>query len=251
MLEQLSVDNQPLPTIERLREMQPDEIARLVLPHIALQLRRSPHGFVPRDMARAIANDAGVRVDGPSEYAELIVEGIGFLDRSGMLIDAPDQVMSHFYKLSRAGVRAASDPKNVGFTTVSGQEARTLLHPEIAKAALGDLERTEYDKAVYSAFRQLEIAVRIKSGVTSTAKNTFYDAFALKGEERGPLVSDEIETGEALSLREAFAGMYGSFRNPSAHRDVQSDPAQAMRLLITASALHYVLDALPTRFHAQ
>lgn len=237
--------DQPLPTLDRLREMQPDEIGRLVLPRIAQQLRRSPHGFVPRELARSVAQDASVRADGPNEYAELISEGIGFLDRSGMLIDAPEQVQAHFYRLSRAGWRAAEDPQNAGFTTVAGQEARTLLHPEIARAALGDLERNELDKAVYSAYRQLEIAVRAKGDVRSTAKNTFYDAFAHKGDERGPLITDDMETGEALSMREAFAGMYGFFRNPSAHREVQADPEQAMRLLIAASALHYVLDALP------
>ena len=237
----------PVPTLEQLRGLQPDEIGRLILPFIALQLQRNSHGFVPRDLARNLSSDSGHRaVDNRDEYAELVIEGIGFLDRAGFLIDAPEQVLGHFFRFSRAGLRAARNPESASFTTVSGQEARTLLHPEIARAALGDFERGEYDKAVYSAFRTLEIAVRDRSGVTATAKDTFYDAFALKGADRGRLIPADMENGEANSLREVFAGAYGAFRNPSAHRDVQDDPAQAMRLLLTASALFHVLEELPS-----
>jgi uncharacterized protein (TIGR02391 family) len=98
--------------------------------------------------------------------------------------------------------------------------------------------------AVFAAFRELEIAVRKHSGVTDSAKDTFYKAFGANGDLRGPLTPEPMDAGEAKALREVFAGAYGAFRNPPAHRPAHDDPAQAMWLLIFASALFFILDDL-------
>ncbi len=233
--------NPSLPTLQQLKSMQPDEIGRAFLPLVARHLESNPHGFVPRDFARGMGNQGAGQFES-DEYATLVAEGIGFLDRAGLLVDVPNQLGSHFFRLSRAGARAASDPA-APFSTVASQESRTLLHPRVAEAALGDLERGRPDIAVFAAFREPEIAVREVAGVTSHAKDTFYDAFAIRGKSRGPLVPHNMETGEVISLREMMAGAYGFSRNPSAHRNVQND-TQAMRLLIIASALFSVLEQL-------
>ena len=157
-----------------------------------------------------------------------------------MFVDNPEQVGAHFFQLSRAGV-AASKAGTVAAVTVSGQEARTLLHPVIAAAALGDLERGRLDVAVSQAFKRLEVEARSRSGVSQHGKRVFYDSM---GEGR-ILTPSPMDTNEALSLREVFAGAYGAFRNPPTHRDVYDDPVQVMRILIMASALYEELEKLP------
>lgn len=229
-----------LPSYEHLKAMEPEDIGRFVLSELG---HCNMHEFNLDDFARGIVERACPAGSSTvkSDYACLIGEGLGFLDRAGMLVSNPMK-RGLFYRLSRAGVRAASGTGVL--VAVSGQEARTLLHPRVATAALGDLEKGSYDMAVVAAFRELEIAVRERSGSAESAKDVFYKAFGASGKSRGPLTPEPMESGDANSLRELFAGAYGTFRNPSAHRPEHDDPVQTMRLLIAVSALFFVLDGL-------
>jgi uncharacterized protein (TIGR02391 family) len=235
-----------LPTLEQLRDMQPDEIGRVVLPHIASRLQNNPHGFVPREIARGIAERGCGSHFEHSEYAMLVGEGIGFLDRAGMFVNNPEQSSGHFYRLSRAGI-AAAKTSAPAFGAASGQEARTLLHPVIAEAVLGDFERGRYDEAIFSAFKRIEVETNRRAGLSNHGKKTFYDAM---GKDKS-LTPAPIDENEAQSLREAFAGCYGAFRNPASHRDVNDDPTQVMRILLMASALYALLETMPDSEPAQ
>ncbi len=232
-----------LPPPDVIANLTPAEIGRAILPSIAARIRESPNGFVPRDFARGAAENVA---HGSAQYEQLILEGLGFLDRAGMLVGKPGSIDGHWFLLSRSGQEAAAQSDPVVPGAAAGQEARTLLHGRIAAAALGHVERgmTFLDDATTAAFREVEERVRktAKLGTSASGKEVFYKAF---GENpHGPLIPSDMDAGEARSLKELFAGAYGFFRNPSAHRHVQDDAAQTMRVLLIASTLMYLLDEI-------
>lgn len=231
-----------LPTLELLRSMQPDEIGSIALPYLLRRMRDRSSGFIIKEMARSIA-ERGIDKpygQGLDDYASLIAEGLDFLNRAGMLVINPQQTGADFYRLSRAGERAAAAPSPM-FGTVAGLEARKLLHPLIAEAALGMFERGQYDESIFAAFKRLEVETNRRAGTREHGKDAFYKTI---GKDK-PLTPPPHDEAEALSLREVFAGSYGAFRNPATHRDVNDNPAQVMRVLIMASALYYVLESMP------
>jgi len=233
-----------LPPIDSLRATSASEIGRMLLPIIREQTRVNAHGFVARDLARAIATSK-YRTD-QDEAGRLIMEGLSSLERSGLLVENPFQMMgSPWYTLSRSG-NAALQTSGMYSGAVASEESRRLLHPSIADEALGDFERGRYDVAVNLAFRRLEIAVREASGLNEHGRDLFIAAMGVRGKsERQPLTPEPIDSSEAVAIRELFCGAYGAFRNPSAHRRIDyTDESQVFRLLITASALMYILDEL-------
>ena len=226
------------------------EIGRAILPTLAKRLSVSTNGFVPRDFARSSAE---TRANGSPRYEQLILEGLGFLDRAGMLVGKPGNIDGNWFILSRAGAEIAAQTEADVPAAAAGQEARTLLHPRIANAALGHLERggTFLDDAATAAFREVEERVRraAKLGPAVSGKQVFYDAF--KDKPKCALVPTDMIPAEVLALREVLAGAYGFFRNPSAHRHVQDDAAQTMRVLLLASTLMYVLDEMEAQHVSQ
>jgi len=240
MIDPFAARYAPLPDLSVLRDMSPAEIGDALLPLIYAEIRQSqPHGVTPGSFARAAAQ---AKARGDPAYGELVMEGFGFLERAGLVVQNPDQVGTVFVKLSRAGRKAATEAQP--YITVGGQEAQTFLHPRIANAALGHLERggKYLDDAAFAAFRELEVAVREISGLTESQKKLFYEAF--KSDPRGPLIPGSMESGEVTSLREATAGCYGLYRNPPAHAHVHDDPVQTMRVLLVASTLLYTIEAV-------
>ena len=62
--------------------------------------------------------------------------------------------------------------------------------------------------------------------------------------ERGPLTDKEAEASERQSLSDLFAGAFGVFRNPHAHRDVQlTDPREAVEIIMLANHLLRIVDS--------
>jgi hypothetical protein len=243
----MGVENRPMPSYAALLEMSPLDIGELLLPHILARTQSSPSGFVPKDMARVIAErdflqefrDQHVSRP-PHGITDLLMEGFAALQRAGFLIDTQQ---SEFVKLSRAGTRAA-ETGNSRVTAIGSEEAARLLHPTIANEALRELERgsTEgYDSAIFKAFRAVEIALRNSYSATRSGIDAVNDAF----NPGKPLVDPTLDAGEQRAIRDLFAGAYGAFRNGPAHRDIgEDDPAQTMRLLLFASSLLILLERI-------
>lgn len=244
MMDPLAARYAGLPALDALSTMSPAEIGQAILPKVAARVREGgPSGFVPRDFARGAANHVG---RSSPLYEQLILEGLGFLDRAGMLVNAPGASGSDFFILSRSGQEAAAQAEPLVPTAAAGQEARALLHPRIAAAALGHVERggSFLDDAATAAFREVEERVRKGATLSTsvTGKEVFYKA--LGENPRGRLIPPDLDAAEARSLKEMLAGAYGFFRNPSAHRHAQDNPTQTMRVLLMASAFMYILDDL-------
>jgi hypothetical protein len=131
----------------------------------------------------------------------LIREGLGFLDHAGMLVGKPGNIDGNWFILSRTGAEIAAQAEADVPAAAAGQEARTLLHPRIANAALGHLERdgTSLDDAATAAFREVEERVRkaAKLGADVSGKQVFYDAF--KDKPKGALVPSDMIPAEVIA----------------------------------------------------
>jgi uncharacterized protein (TIGR02391 family) len=181
-----------------------------------------------------------------TDAAVLLMEGLAYLERAGLIVKAP---FHDGYVLTRSGREAAE--RQDTYTALAGaEEARRLLHPAVAEASEGELERgpQHYDAAVLLAFREIELRLRKITGL-ETAK--FGELIrAAFGSDTGPglLISAAMDRGELNAIRSLFAGAHGYFRNPAVHRVVGHESAdQTIRLLAMSSALLYILDELEAK----
>ena len=117
-----------------------------------------------------------------------------------------------------------------------------MLHPKIARKALAHLIRGEHADAIGFAMKKVEIAVREASGFGTNkfGVNLMRQAFG----EGGPLRDSNANKSEEDGLKSLFAGAFGVFRNPHAHRDVPvEDITEALTLVLFASHLLHIVDS--------
>lgn len=119
---------------------------------------------------------------------------------------------------------------------------RRLLHPLVRQKAWAPFTRGEYDQAVFQAFRQVEIRVREASDLPADCIGTdlMRKAFDPK---QGKLTVNSEPAGEKESLSHLFAGAIGRYKNPLSHREVPSEPREAIALLLLASYLLRLVDS--------
>jgi uncharacterized protein (TIGR02391 family) len=101
--------------------------------------------------------------------------------------------------------------------------------------------RGDYDTAIFRAFKEVEVRVRKKSGLSndSYGRDLMTAAFA----PNGPLTNKTSTKGEQAAMRELFAGAIAQCKNPSSHREVQfADAREVIDLICFANQLLRMVD---------
>ena len=117
-----------------------------------------------------------------------------------------------------------------------------MLHPAIAAKVFAPYLRADYETAVFVAFKEVEIAVRSAAKLPHTLvgvdlmRKAFHEA-------SGPLRNPDQPSSEREALAHLFAGAIGSYKNPSSHRRVTIEAAEAAEMIILASHLLNIVDA--------
>lgn len=234
-----------MPPLDTLRELRPPELGRLLLPLIMLREETKPAGFAPREFSNEIVRERYENGGDAREAACLLMEGFGFLIRSGALIENPEQLGFPVFLLSRDGAAAATDPASL--SVIHGEAVR-LLHPQIVRDALAEFERgpEQYDVAIANAFRAVERAVREATGSVKHGRDLFDSVMGiLEAGGRGALTPRDLGPREAVAVRDLFAGADVCFRGEiGVGRTPRNDPERTMRLLVTASALLDLVEVL-------
>jgi uncharacterized protein (TIGR02391 family) len=195
-------------------------------------------------------------------FIQTAMNPVRFIDNReqfGLLKDRLNQVLSF------VGYQIGSDGK-----LREGQAARTLdeaeqragklraelirrnVHPDVLRFCKQELLQDNYFHAVLEATKSVAEKVRQKTGLTSDGSDLVDEAFGLK---RGPMLAfntllSESERSEHTGLMNLMKGMFGLFRNPTAHAPKVTwamREQDALDLLTVASLIHRRLDeAVPT-----
>ncbi len=103
--------------------------------------------------------------------------------------------------------------------------------------------RGDYDTAVFQAFKEVEVAVRVAGNFDSTHYGVALVREAFK-DSTGPLTDSSLPTGEQEALAHLFAGAIGYYKNPRSHRNVViDDPTEAVEMIMLASHLLKIVDS--------
>jgi uncharacterized protein (TIGR02391 family) len=124
---------------------------------------------------------------------------------------------SEFYFLTRRG-REISDDLDLEAYAKSVQFPRNLLHPDIVREAEPEFMQGDYETAVLKGFKEVEVALRERTGISSTRTNSegLIRAAATQGlfDEAMP---DEEDRGKLCTY---YIAAMAFFRNSTAHTRV-------------------------------
>jgi uncharacterized protein (TIGR02391 family) len=128
------------------------------------------------------------------------------------------------------------------------------VHPDVLKFCRAELIQENYFHAVLEATKSVSEKIRAKSGLTGDAGELAQKAFSL-GQAGMPFLAfnslvTDTEKSEQSGLMNIFIGMFGAFRNVTAHGAKITwnvTEQDALDLLTLISLLHRRLDAaVPT-----
>jgi uncharacterized protein Ymh len=125
--------------------------------------------------------------------AERFMEAWGWLEREGFIAHRPNDMNGHSFFLTRAGHRVAAEED------FDAWRKATIfpdgLDPIIMRNVKPLFQRGQYDTAVFSAFKEVEVRVRKKANMTTEyGRPLMLRAFG----DNGPLMAGTRRTAARL-----------------------------------------------------
>lgn len=173
-----------------------------------------------------------------------LAEGIQWLFHSGLVAKDPRQSASAAIFITRLGYEILDKgPEKLGAVV----RMQGDVHPLVQAKARSQFLLGEYENAVFTSMKEVEIRVRHLGGFGTgdIGVDLMNKAF---GAKNGVLTDPAQEPGEQEATRAMFAGAYGLLRNPSGHREINFDDiSEAAEMVHTASLLMRILDRVEAR----
>jgi uncharacterized protein (TIGR02391 family) len=225
-----------LPPVETLLQLQPEELAVPLL-EILCRFEDNPgSGHLNRHNLLS-SNNSEEYCERPrwDDVAKALAEAWIWLEREGLIAPRPDETRDWVFVTRRGKqFRTQSDPRQFKATQLLPAET---LDPTLAAKVRPPFLRSDFESAVFEAFKEVEIRVRNIGGFTSDDLGVQLMRKAFKPES-GPLSDPGQPPAEQQAISDLFAGAIGSFKNPGSHRDVKFDDAiEAMQLIMFADRL--------------
>jgi uncharacterized protein (TIGR02391 family) len=230
-----------VPTADVLLELEPEELAGLVLEHF--HSKGDPENFLehPGNFSSLESEVRSYAQDKQAQCQKALMEAWACLEREGFIVKQPGGGSSGWYILSRRGKRMKSK-KDYDAFRYANLFPRDTVHPELTEKVYPLFLRGDYETAVFKAFKLVEVAVRDAAGPgfgslygTDLMMKAFHD-------ETGPMTDRSEQTSERKALQFLFAGAIGRFKNPSSHRHVAiTSPNEAIEMIQLASHLLRVI----------
>jgi uncharacterized protein (TIGR02391 family) len=172
---------------------------------------------------------------------QALMEAWAWLQSAGLLVEKAGSSHGWFF-ISRRGMQITSHA-NLGAYRKAQLLPKNQIHPLIAAKVYPAFLRGEYDTAIFQAFREIEVAVRLAGNLphSMVGEKLMRTAFA---SGTGPLCDTQLPTGEQEAMSHLFAGAFGVYRNSTAHRYVPTDPEQGAEVIMFASQLLRIVDRL-------
>lgn len=222
-----------IPDATEYLRMTPAELAG----NLILGVLKNSDNFVASELAQFMASTYGDTV----EIKVATMEALAWLISEAL-------VTPHFEKSStgEASFRLTKEAMSVrnqieinDLLWIRQTLPKALLHAVILQSSVPIFLSGKYDTAVFDAFKQVEIAIRKKTGLTQIGVSLAREAFK---QVTGPLTDTSVAPGEQQGLSDLFAGAFGSPRNATGHNNVTMAAQEAAELLIFASHLYRIVD---------
>lgn len=170
-----------------------------------------------------------------------LMEAWAWLQSAGMLVEKASSSGGWFF-ISRRGKQITSRADLASYRKAQ-MLPKDQIHPLIASKVYPAFLRGEYDTAIFQAFREVEVAVRLAANLpqSTVGDKLMRTAFA---SGTGPLCDPQLPAGEQEAMSHLFAGAFGFYRNSTAHRYVPTEPEQAAEVIMFASQLLRIVDRL-------
>jgi uncharacterized protein (TIGR02391 family) len=142
--------------------------------------------------------------------------------------------------VTRLGERVAVHPRARSWLSAERRLGMTL-HPRLEERARRQFVLGEFEAAAFVAMREVEIAVRERSGLPDGMLGTdlMNKAFA----DGGPLADRDAPPAERQGLQSLYRGAISVFKNPASHRRVGlDDPTEAAEVVLFADLLLRMLE---------
>lgn len=225
-----------LPPDDLALRLSPAELADHMLVAILLQWRISGKATTYRE-----ATPAHMWVSRPEEFVDVrlaYAEAWNWLLREGLLV--PEQ--NPWLMGEPTGVvpsrraRVSSSVEDVARVRRGQILQRDGIDPNLRLKVETDFFGGFYDAAVTKAFREVEIAVRSASRLPNRVVGAplMREAF---DKTKGALRDPGLEESEREAMAHLFAGAFGLYRNPTAHREIGLTAETCVELLVLASHL--------------
>ncbi|USX48008.1 TIGR02391 family protein [Dietzia kunjamensis] len=186
-----------------------------------------------------------VRFQSPEEFETHRAEVNERLLLSGFLVREDGKVA----RVSRATTLSAAQERA---DSLHAELTRRDVHPDVLRFCRAELVQQNYFHAVLEAAKSVAEKLRALSGLQADGASLVDSACSLSS---GPLVafnalSTEWERTEQTGLATLLKGLFGTFRNPTAHAPKilwATSRTDALDMLTLASMLHRRLDAAIVR----
>ena len=176
-----------------------------------------------------------------------VAEALGWLRAHGMIARTPGHTEDAAIFVTRRGHQALSSSL-ADIRAASRLEVN--LHLLIERRARRQFLLGEYENAIFTAFKAVEVRVRKLAGFGDDVYGA--DLMIKAFRSGGPLADPESPSGEVEGNMMFFRGAYAVLRNPSGHREVSfDDVTEASEAVMTASLLMRMLDRVEARVAAQ
>ena len=227
-----------IPDPEALLALEPEELAGAVL-----QCLNSLNSSSSGQLNRYNFSLPNTVQEYPPEYqtriSEALMEAWVWLEREGLLAPKPGSGGEWVF-VTRRG-RQLATAEDLASYRRSNVLPRRSLHPRLAQKTWASFLRGDYDTAVFQAFKEVEVRVRIAGGFAETDLGVPLMRKAFDAES-GPLSDTSAPAAEREALAHMFAGAIGSYKNPHSHRNVAIDAHEAAEMIALASHLLGIVD---------
>ena len=230
------------PNPEGLLELPIEEAAGLLLEVLISgkdNLKRYGHPSLPVIIS-VMQNGYGAQIS--KELERKIATAWQWLLSEAMICPTPDQNgINGCIFVTELGEQNANRDLAAQYTK-SQLLSREHLHPAIQDTVLPLYIRSQYDTAIFEAYKAVEVATRGAAGYGNDRYGTDMMRQAFHA-DTGPIRNEELEKNERESMAHLYAGAIGLYKNPQSHRTVGiDDPLEAAEVIMFASHLLRVID---------
>src|SRR3989338_2332327 len=238
----MSLYEQIYPPVETVLDMEPEELAPLVLKYLSESGRQklNMHNFTvgtDPDFVKWVGDDHWRRQEG----LQRLIVAWRWLEQELFIAPQPGNIDWAFITPRGLAVLESQDFETYQKGHLLPSEG---LDPILVRKVKQAFIRGDYDTAIFQAFKEIEVRVRKKAGLSDSDIGVSLMRTAFNPKD-GVLTEKSVSAGEQVARMELFAGAIGTYKNPSSHREVNlTDPKEAADIIHLANQLLRIVESL-------